>query len=337
MGTENVPVQVLEQLEAARAEAQEAEPVTPDEPTQDTGTDGDQTPLAGPEPEQASPEPTPSPTEGTEPALPEEPVSTEEDVEAQNKRLKANLDTLQGKFNAEVPRQAAQIKALEEELGEKGEHLAALEKRAVAPVVEPSTAPQTLTDDRLRQYGLTQEQLDSAPLELFEGMTKVIGPIAREVAKQVVQEQLEPVQELSTAQAEDRFLEQLSTRVVGWPDINESQEFRDWLGGYDVMRRRTYQELLDGAHGAYDAPAAAALFETFKREAQTTPTPSVESQVMPRVAANSPPAPKALLTEDKAAEMFDAVVRGDYGPPTGPRALEIRAQIRAAQEKGFAV
>jgi len=360
---DNVPTQVRERFEAAQKavtaqETGDAGNVTP-EPAPDTGhPESGPTPVV--EPAQGSEttptEPSPTPEQGVEPAQPpEEPVGDEDNFEAQNVRLKSALDTLQGKYNKELPRKTAKVKELEEKLKRAEEQFAAVETRLVERLLQSTSASapttiakdQLLTDDALRdQYGLTNEQIESAPLELFESISQMIRRDAREVAKQVAQEQLKPAEDRFEAQAKRRFFEQLSQHVPDWSEIDQSEEWKDWLGQYDVMRMATHNEMLQQAEADYNVDTVATLFNTFKRETQpvaqplphptaAAPTPSVSSQVMPRPPANVPRTPEPTISAAEAANMLQDVVKGVYGPINGPRATEIRNRIKAAQEKGL--
>jgi len=373
----NVPPSIRQQYEEAVAKTEQAEK-TDAAPAE--AADAGDAPLANaPTPDTGHPGPDhaaptdPKPEDVSEPGkLPEgrspEPVSdtppqpgglTPQDTASEAARLQRALNTLQGKYNAELPRERARAKALEEQLANVTARLEALQAqgprlpdRGQAPETVPAQTESVaaLTEERLRTvYGLTDEEIQALPEEGWSAVAKIVRRDMPEIAGRVAQEQLAPTKRQLEEDAEVRFWSELSNLVPDWETINARDDWKEWLSAYDPMAMATRQELLERSQRTQNATSVAAFFDSFRRGQDgkpssstpsnapnpPTPSPSVASQVMPRAAAASPPASgPPQVDEAEAIAMLEAVQKGHYGPPNSPKVREICQKIRAARAAG---
>lgn len=235
---------------------------------------------------------------------------------------------LEGKYNAEVPRLAAQAKA-EKERAEKAE-------RELEELRKKNNSQPLVTPEEVKEFG--------------EPLVDMARRIAREENRALVEDNEKlraKVDELgaqvgSTAQVGQRlntqsFYAALDAKNADWRVVNDKPEFLTWLDGVDPLYGRSRQEILDEAQNALDADRVAAFFTAFKADVQSRAAPrteALESQVTPSTTPGQPVTPdagKKIWTPALITKFYDDVRRGKY---TTEEAGRIELDIQAAPREG---
>ena len=250
-------------------------------------------PSPAPQPSPAPPPPAAA-QPPTEP-IPQPPGAREENerLKAENQRLQQAHSVLQGKYNAEVPGLAAQVRQLTERLD-------AVQNPPLPPV------------PAYRQY-LKPEEVD----DLGEDLAESTGRIARGVAERAVQSALAPVNQQVQQMREQAFLVQLEAMVPDWREINIDPEWLAWLGSNDPMYNQSRQSILDKANNAGDSHWTAQIFNTFKVSANRN-NGAVQSgnipphAVPPKAGSQSGPAQKQILKMSDWQGLMRDFTRGKW-------------------------
>ena len=309
MSEVTLPPSIQRQIDAA--EALQKQMMAPVEQPADTSTE----PTPAPEPQTVEPEQVVT----TQPAAP---VAPEVD-------WKHRYETLQGKYNAEVPRLNEQNRVL----GERLNQLAAELQQLKARPVEPPKAPEPVVSDKEKQeYGE----------DLIEVMQRVAAHSARQVAAEAakvvepVKRELEQVQAHQRMTAEELFFARLKEQVPDYQQVDARDDWKLWL----LQRAApgvafTRQDALQAAYTNGDVGAMAELFNAFK--STLTPAPAVPSpqaelarQVAPaRSKAASAPVGEKVWTMAEYESAFDVRKNRD-------KSADEVAQLQAEADRALA-
>lgn len=219
------------------------------------------------------------------------------DTSADYARLLESHKVLQGKYNAEVPRMAEQIRELKEQL-----------KDAVR-VGEKAKQEASEAKERL------EAKLDAIRNDFGDDLADVVGEIAtRQVETKPDNSQLE----------NDRFWRQLNRAVPGFDALNRSQDFIQWLQKPDELTGVARQVTLNEAGQDYDLVTVVEMVNAFKQERGATKPPSLDDQVAPkRKPRQELPAQKPIYTIDDFVKLQRDIQLGHYiGREAEARALE---------------
>lgn len=182
---------------------------------------------------------------------------------AEEETWQKRFSVLQGKFNAEVPRLAAQLK----ELTQVNE---SLHKQVEALAVKQTeqTVAQTVTSEDEEAFGA----------ELIAVMKKVAKQEAAALEKiqkaevQRVNNKIETVEKTQAATAGDKFMDAIAKAVPDWETVNADPKWLEWLDEYSPETGAPRQVALDTASNTLDSARAVALFNAYK-STQTEKTP----------------------------------------------------------------
>lgn len=238
-----------------------------------------------------------------EPAVPQGPaepavqVPAQEVAEPVSENWQARFKTLQGKYNAEVPR-------LHEQLREAMSHIAEL--RANAQQVEPQKPEQPSVSKE------DEETFGSDLIDLVRRVVRVeVGQLAAAMEREaaVIKENVGRVQEQVSETEYDRYLGKVTRLYPDWEKVNETDGWKQWLAQFDPILGATRQEGLNAAARALDVERTVAFFEAYAAnlpKPQAVPAPQV--QVVPR-AQQATPTPartnKRFYTQTEIAQMLD--------------------------------
>jgi len=212
----------------------------------------------------------------TPPAAPPPPQAPPEPAQAKEESLdywKNKFQTLEGKYRAEVPRQASQLR-------EAGDRIQRLEQTLANMATTPaqaaeSSAKSLVSPEEVEEYG--------------EDFVSMIRRVAQEEAGRAVQTVAPRIDEVrgelqqNRAQtAIDRVYAQLDGSVENWRVINRSPEFLEWLDQEDPFAGDTRKTLLRKAFDRKDGPRVLAFFTGFLDEQRTIqPQTQAEPQTPP--------------------------------------------------------
>jgi len=286
------------------------------------------------------PAPTPA-AAPSEPAPPPQPPSQQPQPPSQQPQpldedWKHKYEVLQGKYSAEVPAMAEELRRTRGML----ERLQAeLEELRKAPPTPASTPDTTL---------IKPEEIDEFGPELYDFVRRV----ARAEVLPELETRLTPVKKtaetaantvVETARA--RFMASLNAD----PDFhrfNTDKGFLQWLAQKDPLAGVSRQELLDQAVATNDVDRTLAFFKAYKATVESTSAPSaVASDPRPTPAdfvtpGGTPPAmpgteQKKIWSKAEIDDFFQRTQRKtQFSHLTSDEAAKVRAEIMAATAEG---
>jgi hypothetical protein len=305
----NLPRAVREQAERAEAahlalingNTAPPAPVAP-EPPVETPPVEPPTPVA---PVVAAPEPVPTPAEP--------PV-------ADSWELKYKV--LNGKYTAEVPRLAARIRELEEQL------------RSQPAPSAPSAAPAA-------PAGMTPESVVAQYGEDFAAAVDAIAAARAQSLRDEIAPRVDGMVAATATHSRNEFLRDLTGLVRNWQQIDQDAGFTAYLDEFDPQTGRTRREFFQEADQANNAARVASFFAAYARGTAAAPAPapapsvpSVEHLIQPDSSRHSEAPPgKKLWTAAEVSRFYR-----DAGKPQGPytqkQIAAISQEIDAAVAEG---
>lgn len=261
------------------------------------------------------------PVEGAAPETPTEtPVAPVEDQQTaapqeEDQSWKSRYDVLIGKYNAEVPRLAAEKRELRSEIDTL--------KREVEQLKSKPQPTSLVKPEEVQEFG--------------EPLVDLIRRAAREevAAKDAeiasLKARLDNHETVTIKSKTESFYDDLGTTVPEWMSLNEDKAFLNWLNEYDEFAGKTRLTLLQEAEQALDAKRVAKFFLTWKQNLtnkSAAATRSLEQQVVPDASRSTSPPPARKIWTSAEIAAFYADVRG--GRYSDKDAAAIEADINAA-------
>jgi hypothetical protein len=247
--------------------------------------------------------------------------------------------TVQGKYDAEVPRYAAELRDLKSRLAIA---LSEIDRLKVAKAEPPKAAPQKLvTEKDVEAFGSDLiDVIDRKAREVAETMVSTrVGQLEAENAQ--LKEQLGGVTERQVSQDRRAYFSELGHLVPDYEALNVDPGFMGWLAEVDPLSGFAKQEYLTKAWNEYDAKRTAALFNAYKQLTAPPPPPTqpsqakqqLQRQVAPGTSKVSSSAPQSAAGKVWATSEIDGfyrdVRRGMYYGKDDERA-RIEAEIDQA-------
>lgn len=306
-----LPKQVKEQAERANEIAQQMAGNTADNnaaPASDTG-------AASPPPATQQQQPAPSQTSA-------EPKQPAPDSQAEHR-----YNVLLGKYNAEVPRLAQQLRDMQGLVADLKKQLEARQ------TPEPPKADAELSPEEIEQYGpdfvafvkkASKAELAAQIADLVTRIKALEGSVAQ--TNQAVQQT-----------AAEKYLEKLASLVPDWVVKNNDPGFLNWLGEIDPMSRVPRQILLERADKDLDADGVARFFTTYfgtGAGAQPRPQPPAPGNTrVDVVPSGNGPNDKKIWTRAEISAFYDEKRRGLWAGREA-EAARIEQDIIAAPREG---
>jgi len=272
------------------------------------------TPEAKPAPESEAPK-AEAPAPQTEQPAPTEPPKAEapEAPKPEDDSWKRRYEVLEGKYKAEIPRMAAELRNLKAQLNE----------AQAKPATPPAPPPSKLRPEEVEEYG--EKFIDVVKRAAAEVLPDDVGQIRQSV---------EQLKSDGLRLAKDRFFGDLNRLAPRWEQLNEDKDFLGWLAGIDPFTGQMRQDIFDQATAQMDAWRVANFFNGYGGEspaAASVPDP-IDDQVEPptsRVAA--PPPGKKIWTTTEIGRFYADVRSRRLTPEDSQR---IERDIFAAQSEG---
>lgn len=235
--------------------------------------------------------------------------------------------TLQGMYNAEVPRLHAQNKELQQRMQQMEQLLASVSAQQAAASQVPTQAEKLVTDKDVEEYG---ESLDVMRKVSREELGSVASRIAQleNMLKQLqttVVPQVQNVAHKQAVSAEQSFWADLTRAVPSWREVNDNADFQSWLLEIDPLTGISRQTYLEDAQRSLDANRVSNFFRTWlelsgqatvaQNNGRAAATAELEKQVTPGRSRNSgaPAANKAkMYTPTDISKFFNDVRSGKY-------------------------
>lgn len=248
---------------------------------------------------------------------------------------KSKYLTLQGMFNADVPRLNAELKEAKARIDELSGKLETKQES------DQKAQHETVSSE------LQQKLQDALGPDVAETISKIVdGRMegSMDELRQAVDKNLEPVKQQASQAAntstQTQFEIALSHQVPDWRQVDSAPGFQEWLGESDGLAGATRQEMLVQAYQAGDVQRVARFFETFKSLSdkvsdhgaassnQAQPDPLAEQEA-PSRAGSSPATPgdKPVFKREDVSRFYKDVALGKIPPK---EAAEQEAQIVAA-------
>lgn len=262
---------------------------------------------------------------------PQVPAAPAEPPVVQTANWEEKYRVLDGKYKAEVPRMAQEIRGLKDTIEE------------LRTTVTKATAPPPASPVPIPTEGMTLKQVE----ETFgEDWAKAVVAIAAQIAddrvtrvRQDFQPQLESVEKRSAETARDSFIRELTTLVPDWQQIDTDDNFTVYLDEVDELSGRSRRQFFSEADKRNDARRVAKFFTTFKGNstapAPTAPpaatNPAVEALLQPSTTrVTEVPKGKKVWASADIRQFYVDVRRGRYTPQETQR---IESDIFAAQRE----
>jgi len=252
--------------------------------------------------------------------------------------------SLQGMYNAEVPRLHAEKRELTNRVQQLEQLIASMN---AAPAKPQAPAQKLITEQDIEDYGdsidvmrrVFREEMSSKDTEISE-----LRNLVRQLQGTVVPQ----VQQLSQSHAvtsEQRFWADLQAAVPDWQEINTNKEFQSWLLEVDPLTGIPRQTYLDDAQRNLDARRVTNFFTAWKgvsggqearpvREAQSAS--ELERQVAPgkgRAGGAKAQGEAKTYTSADIKKFFADVQKGKYKGREAER-NRLERDIFAAQREG---
>lgn len=202
----------------------------------------------------------------------------------------ARYNALQGKYNAEVPRYAAQLR-------EANQYIQQLQEQLNKAPAEP-------------QADLDAEYRDAADL-FGEDLVKFTRKMAQAEADRRIAELKQSQQQVEQriAQSEnDRFFAQVDAAVPGWRDIDNDPAWLGWLQEYDPLLGAPRQAALEQAAATHDVSRVSHLFTAFlstRRQPAASAAPQPSRAQLEQVTPRSGAVPTAPMQQARIYTQAD--------------------------------
>lgn len=274
--------------------------------------------------------------------------ATTETTRTEEETFEQKYKTLQGMYNADVPRLHADKRELEGRVQQLEQLISSMN---VAPVQQPAT-PDNLpasfvTEADKEDYGdaievmrkVFREEMSAKNIEL-DNLKQLVQQMQGTVVPQVQQ-----LSQSHAASSEQRFWTDLQTAVPDWQDINGSKDFQAWLLEADPLTGISRQTYLDDAQRCLDVGRVINFFSVWKGKgslAQTHATPAtqrnpeLERQIAPgkgRSGGARTSGEPRTWTPGDIRKFFSDVQKGRYRGKEAERD-RIERDIFAAQQDG---
>lgn len=306
----NLPPQVRRQLEAVKAAMAKA--------------NGSEDENASDVDEQVDDE-----SEGEDEAEEESTSSVQAAPEPQHEDWKQRYLSLQGKYNAEVPRLHSTVRELEAKVSDL---TARLEK----------ANHENEDFEQLRELESVFGEEDPQ-VKVAQELQKRINEL--EARLRTLDKNFSDASEIVAATAEDRFFAALDRMNPQWEKINNDPNLLIWLQEFDPLLGATRKAVFDEAARRLDAQRVNAFFNEFAKltakpelKANSRPSDKLSAQVTPSVAGGPTSAHGYgnTWTREAIDAFFKDVARGRYRGRDEERE-RIQREIIAASAKGHVV
>jgi hypothetical protein len=251
--------------------------------------------------------------------------------------------TLQGMYNADVPRMKAENRELLSRVSNMEQLLSTMSAPQEMPAVDSEPL---ITDKDVEEYGDSIGVMRRAAKEEVATANARVASLEQTV-KQLQASVVPQVNQITQRQAhntEQTFWADLSSKVPQWNDINNDADFQSWLLEIDPLTGISRQVYLEDAQQNLDAPRVANFFNSWPGAnsvpvAQTNRKASsdqLEKQVAPgrgRSASSAVPSEGQTYSPADIEQFFTSVRKGKYRGREEERG-RIERDIFAAQREG---
>jgi hypothetical protein len=282
------------------------------------------------------------PANSVQESVPESPPVEQGVGDQDDETWQQKYQTLQGMYNADVPRLNSQLQDISQRSQQMEQLIATMQ---AAPPPEPTPVPaSSLTEAEVDEYGESIDIMRKVSQEIAGQYQKQISDLTATV--QQLQGSVVPrVEQIANDQAQNAdqvFWSNLTTEVPNWREVNDNQDFQSWLLETDPLSGLTRQTYLDDAQRNRDVARVSSFFTSWAsvtgaKVAQPNRTASeLEKQVTPGKGRNSGASQSGELktyTPQDITKFFEKVRTGKFAGKEKERDA-IERDIFAAQADG---
>jgi len=259
-----------------------------------------------------------------------------DDQEPKEDNWQQKYKSLQGMYNADVPRLSSENRNLTSRVTQLEQLLSTMEK----PTVEESVqAEKLITPEDEKEYGDSINIMRKAAREEVAQLKQQIQQL------QNVVPQVQQVQTQQKKSSEQNFWNTIANEIPNWQDINNEKAFQAWLLEVDPLTGINRQTYLEDAQNNLDANRVVNFFKTWEgefgvakdaqidRKAQQS---QLQKQVSPGKSRNNGTKASGqtkTYTNADIKEFFSDVRKGKYKGRDDERG-RIERDIFAAQQEG---
>ena len=246
---------------------------------------------------------------------------------------KQKYHTLQGKYNAEIPRLQSDNSALQHRLEMLEGILAEMQKGAAqAPAPTAGQAPGAVTD-------ITAEEIDEYGEDLISLVRRIAAKEVQSLTPQIkeVEKKVDTTRQEVGYFSRDQLHQRISAAVPNWLELNNDRNFLDFLAETDLFSGRKKHDLLTEAYNSGDANRVISIFNAYTRQngqqsaENNVPSPpptreaqqpgrqvSLDALVAPGAGSGRSQAPTPsdatpiVWTRKRIAEFYNKVQRGAF-------------------------
>jgi len=262
------------------------------------------------------------------------------DQEPKQDNWQQKYRSLQGMYNADVPR----LNAENRDLSSRVSQLEGLLSTVQEPTQQtPVHADKLITDDDVKEYGDSIAVMRKAARE---EVSQEIAQLRQQLGQlQGVLPQVQQVQAQQKKSGEQTFWTTISNEVPNWNEINNDEAFKSWLLEIDPLTGISRQTYLEDAQKQLDANRVIQFFRTWEGATGKTNTAQVDrsaqqsqlqKQVSPGKSRNNgvkASGQTKTYTQNDIKEFFANVRKGKYKGRDEERG-RIERDIFAAQQEG---
>jgi hypothetical protein len=180
--------------------------------------------------------------------------------------------TLQGMYNAEVPRLHQQNRELQQRLASMEQLMATMSSQPTKPATKEALVTQQDIDD----YGDSIEMMRKVAREEFGAYLGKINTIEKSITQVVPQ--VQTIAQQQRLSAEQQFWADLASTVPNFRQINDNKQFQKWLLEVDPLTGIKRQTYLEDAQRSLDARRVASFFITWLSQNPQKSNKSTNSQ-----------------------------------------------------------
>jgi hypothetical protein len=253
--------------------------------------------------------------------------------------------TLQGMYNAEVPRLHSQNRDLQSRVQQMEQLLATLSAQTNSAPPATTEAKTYVTESDVADYGESIEVMRRVSREEMSSVMQKMSQIEKllqQLQTNVVPQVQNPAQKQAMS-AEQQFWTGLTEVVPSWRDVNNNPDFQSWLLQVDPFTGVTRQTILEDAQKNLDVRRVGNFFTTWlevtgqaniaQSSERKSPASELERQVAPGKPRNGgAPTGNTAKTYSPAdiQKFFEDVRKGKYKGKEAERD-RIERDIFAAQ------
>lgn len=205
----------------------------------------------------------PDPNNATSPPVDEHKAG---DTNVSDDTVVQKYKTLQGMYNAEVPRLHQQNKELQQRMQQMEQLLASVSQQPAPATTQPAPTVEKLVSEReVEEYGESIDVMRKVSREELIPIAQKLGQLEN-LLKQMQANVIPQVQAVAQQQhvsAEQTFWADLGRIVPNWQEVNNNEAFQSWLLEADPLTGITRQTYLDDAQRSLDAGRVSNFFRTW--------------------------------------------------------------------------